>query len=124
VAALLAGYIPDSNGIPGAVSGASSIQIDRVPRGAGTPDNASLERKLKEAISMARSAQSQLDRERADAKASHRNAGADQSNSRTDSTNGGGKPGGQQKKDKKKRGNNGKGNKGPVSKRQVTADRG
>ena len=116
------GYIPDSNGIPAAVSGSSSSQLDSVPRGVGTPDNASLERQLKEAISMARSAQSQLDRERADARAFHKNAGADQSNSRTDGANGGGKQGGQQqKKDKRKRSNNqqGKGNRG--AKRQVTA---
>ena len=66
------GYIPDSNGIPAAVSGASSSHFDSVPRGVGTPDNASLERQLREAISLARSAQSQLDRERAEAKASHR----------------------------------------------------
>ena len=116
------GYIPDSNAIPCAVSGASSSQFDSVPRGVGPPDSAPLERQLKEAISMARSVQSHLDRERADARAFHRNAGAHQSNSRTDGANGGGKQGGQQqKKDKKKRGNNqqGKGNK--ASKRQSTA---
>ena len=114
------GYIPDSNGIPAAVSGSSSSQLDSVPRGVGTPDNASLERQLKEAISMARSAQSQLDRERADARAFHKSAGADHSNSRDDGANGGGKQG-KAAKDKRKRGNNqqGKGFKG--AKRKVTA---
>ena len=88
------GYIPDANGIPAAVSGASCSQFDSVPRGVGTPDNSSLERQLREAISLARSAQSQLDRERADAKASHKVANADWS-SETD-----------QPQKKKKRGNN------------------
>ena len=48
------GYIPDASGIPGSGYAAAGSIADSVPRGVGTPDNASLERQLKEAIGLAR----------------------------------------------------------------------
>ena len=52
------GYIPDSSS-----RGGSSF--DSIPLGVGRPDNEDVDRQLKEAVSLARQTQSQLDRERA-----------------------------------------------------------
>ena len=57
------GYIPDSSS-----RGGSSF--DSIPLGVGRPDNEDVDRQLKEAVSLARQTQSQLDRERAANRAS------------------------------------------------------
>lgn len=58
------GCIPDSFGIPGAGSSASQALTDNVPRGVGIADNSFLEKQLKDAIHMARTAESMPDKER------------------------------------------------------------
>ena len=56
-----AGYIPDSSSVP-SLGGPS---FDSIPLGVGRPDNEDVDRQLKEAVSLARQTQSQLDKERA-----------------------------------------------------------